>query len=75
MLTWIALVVTLIRYPQAEGDPIKSSYMLFLAPAFALAGSAFAERMWRRHRAARLALAAWSILYALSYAGFVATSF
>lgn len=75
VLTWIAFVVTLVRYPQAEGDPIKSSYMLFLAPVFALAGTAFAERVWRRHRAVPVAIAAWAILYALSYAGFVATSF
>ena len=35
-LSWIAFVVTLVRYPQAEGDPIKASYMLYLVPLFAL---------------------------------------
>jgi 4-amino-4-deoxy-L-arabinose transferase-like glycosyltransferase len=73
-LTWAAFVVQLIRFPQAGGDPIKASYMLFLAPVFAISGLAAARRLWLRGRAWRWALAGWVALYAVSYLGFLATS-
>ena len=73
-LSWIGFVVQLVRFPQAGGDPIKSSYMLYLAPVFAIAALAAGDWLWRRGRAWRVALVAWPALYALSYAGFLLTS-
>jgi 4-amino-4-deoxy-L-arabinose transferase-like glycosyltransferase len=67
-VTWVAFVVQLVRFPQEGGDPIKSSYMLFLAPVFALAAVAAGTRL------PRPLVTAWGALYALSYAGFLATS-
>ena len=73
--SWVAFVVTLVRFPQEGGDPIKSSYMLYLAPVFALSALGVAKRLWERGRTWRFALAAWAVLYAASYAGFLSTSF
>jgi 4-amino-4-deoxy-L-arabinose transferase-like glycosyltransferase len=73
-LTWVAFVVTLVRFPQAEGDPIKSSYMLFLAPVWALVAVRGGHALWERGGLWRVAVAAWTLLYACSYAGFLATS-
>ena len=73
-LSWIGFVVQLVRFPQAGGDPIKSSYMLYLAPVVAIAALAAGEWLWQRGRAWRVALVAWPALYALSYAGFLVTS-
>ena len=67
-VTWIGFVVQLIRFPQAGGDPIKSSYLLFLAPIFAVAAVEAGRRLPRR------LVLVWAVLYALSYAGFLATS-
>ena len=73
-VTWAAFLVQLIRFPQAGGDPIKSSYMLHLAPVFAIAGLAAGRWLWPRGRGWRCALLAWCGLYAVSYLGFLATS-
>ena len=73
-VSWAAFVVQLIRFPQAGGDPIKASYLLYLAPVFAAAAVAAAGKLWARGSAWRAGLAAWAALYALSYAGFLATS-
>jgi 4-amino-4-deoxy-L-arabinose transferase-like glycosyltransferase len=67
-VTWIGFVVQLIRFPQAGGDPIKASYLLFLAPIFALAAVEAGRRL------PRSLVLVWSGLYAVSYAGFLATS-
>jgi 4-amino-4-deoxy-L-arabinose transferase-like glycosyltransferase len=67
-VTWIGFVVQLIRFPQAGGDPIRSSYLLFLAPIFALAAVEAGRRL------PRPLVLAWGGLYAVSYAGFLATS-
>ena len=32
VLAWFAYVVMMIRFPQADGDPIQAHYLLFLAP-------------------------------------------
>jgi 4-amino-4-deoxy-L-arabinose transferase-like glycosyltransferase len=64
---WIAYVATLIRYPQAEGDPIKSNYVLFLAPACAIAAYAAARSLWRRGGLGRVLLCAWLALYLVSF--------
>ena len=73
--SWVAFVVTLVRFPQEGGDPIKSSYMLYLAPVFALSALAAAAQLWERGRAWRVAVAAWASLYAASYAGFLVTAY
>ena len=73
-LSWIAFVVTLVRYPQAEGDPVKASYMLYLVPLFALALVRAASTLWRRHKLWRIAIAAWVTLYAASFVGYLLTS-
>ena len=67
-VTWVGFVVQLVRFPQEGGDPIKSSYMLYLAPVFAVAAVEAGRRL------PRPLVLAWGALYALSYAGFVATS-
>ena len=66
--TWIGFVVQNIRFPQAGGDPIKASYLLFLAPIFALAAVEAGRRL------PRPLVLLWAGLYAISYAGFLATS-
>jgi hypothetical protein len=73
-LTWLAFLVTLVRFPQEEGDPIKSSYMLFAAPLWVLALVAAGERLWRRGTWSRAALVVWCGLYLVSYTGYLATS-
>jgi 4-amino-4-deoxy-L-arabinose transferase-like glycosyltransferase len=73
-LSWIAFVVTLVRYPQAEGDPIKASYMLYLVPIFALVLVRAASTLWRRRGLWRIAVGAWVTLYAASFVGYLLTS-
>jgi 4-amino-4-deoxy-L-arabinose transferase-like glycosyltransferase len=68
-LAWVGFVVTLVRFPQASGDPIKASYLIFLAPAAAIFAVAWAGRAWGRARRWRVAILLWSLLYTLSYAG------
>jgi Dolichyl-phosphate-mannose-protein mannosyltransferase len=75
IVAWVAFVATLLRYPQAGGDPIKASYLLFLAPAAAIFGVAYGDRLWRRSSWWRVALIAWLLLYAISYAGVLATTY
>ncbi len=75
IVAWAAFVATLVHYPQAGGDPIKASYLLFLAPAAAIFGVAYGDRLWRRSSWWRVALIAWSLLYAISYAGVLATTY
>lgn len=67
-VTWIAFLVQLVRFPQEGGDPIKSSYMLYLVPVFAVAAVETGRRL------PRPLVVGWGILYAVSYAGFLATS-
>jgi hypothetical protein len=75
LAAWSAFVATLVHYPQAGGDPIKASYLAFLAPVAAILGVAYGERLWRRAPAWRFALAAWAALYLISYAGVLATTY
>jgi 4-amino-4-deoxy-L-arabinose transferase-like glycosyltransferase len=72
--SWIAFFVEVTRFPQVGGDPIKSSYMLYLAPVFAVCAVLLGGDLRQRGRAWRVALAAGAALYLLSYVGFVATS-
>lgn len=75
VLSWVGFVVTLVRFPQASGDPIKASYLLFVVPAAAIFAVAAAARLWRRGRASRVALVAVATLYAISYAAVLATTY
>jgi 4-amino-4-deoxy-L-arabinose transferase-like glycosyltransferase len=75
LASWIAFVVQVTRFPQAGGDPIKSSYMLYLAPVFAVVAVVAGARLWERGRAWRLGLAGTAALYGASYIGFLATSY
>ena len=49
-VAWVAFVATLVHYPQAGGDPIKASYLLFLAPAAAISAVGAGERLSARSR-------------------------
>lgn len=74
-LAWIAFVVQLVRFPQGGGDPIKPSYLLFLAPVFAIGGLLSARWLWRRDRGWRPALLIFAGLCAVSYAGYLVTAY
>ena len=63
-----AFLVMLIRFPQREGDPIKSSYLLFTAPAWAIFSTAAWSALARRKAAAQAVLAGVAVLYVISYA-------
>jgi uncharacterized repeat protein (TIGR01451 family) len=70
----VAFAVMLVRFPQQYGDPIKSSYLLFTAPAWAV----FAIAAWvelRRRPRASLALAVVAVLYVASYGADLAAAF
>jgi uncharacterized repeat protein (TIGR01451 family) len=67
LVSFVGFVITLIRFPQHYGDPIKSSYLLFTAPAWAV----FSIAAWTallRHRRIAIVLVALAGLYAVSYA-------
>ena len=74
-LGWAGYVVTLIRFPQAEGDPIQAHYLLFLAPAAALFAVCAGRWAWRRSQPWRLLVAAWLLLYLISYGAVLIASF
>ena len=63
-----AFLVMLIRFPQREGDPIKSSYLLFTAPAWAILSTAAWSALARRKAAAHAVLGGVAVLYVISYA-------
>jgi hypothetical protein len=68
VVAFAAFVATLVRYPQAEGDPIKASYLLFTAPCWAAFTVAAWERLQRRSSEAAAAVAGVGVLYLGSYA-------
>jgi len=74
VVSWVAYVTTLIRFPQKGGDPIKVHYLLFLGPisvVLAIAGGGAFGRSGRR----RALLLAWVAVYALSWTFTLATAF
>jgi len=75
LLGWAAYLVTLIRFPQAEGDPIQAHYLLFLAPAAAIFAVCAGRWAWLRSRLTRVCLAAWLVLYLVSFGAVIVTSF
>ena len=63
-----AFTVMLIRFPQRYGDPIKSSYLLFTTPCWAIFSVAAWSRLRQHHRRVSLVLVVVAALYAASYA-------
>ncbi len=65
---FVAFVLTILRYPQADGKEIKAIYMLFTTPCWALFALDGWLRVAGRSRLARRALLpGFAALYALSY--------
>jgi 4-amino-4-deoxy-L-arabinose transferase-like glycosyltransferase len=75
LLGWAAYIVTLVRFPQVDGDPIQAHYLLFLAPAAGVFAVCAGRWGWMRSRATRFTLVAWLALYAVSFAAVIVTSF
>jgi len=61
-------VVMLLRFPQRYGDPIKSSYLLFTAPAWAIFSVAAWAGLRNRVPAVACLLPIVAVLYGVSYA-------
>ena len=73
-LSWASFVITLVRFPQEGGDPVKASYMLYLVPVFALVLVRAGSELRRRRLSWRIAVDTWVVLYAASMAGYLATA-
>lgn len=75
VVSFVAFVVELVRFPQTQGDPIKASYLLFTAPCWA----ALSIAAWDRLRDSRPRVAAGvvgvGVLYVGSYAATLAGAF
>lgn len=70
LLTIAALcgfLLMLIRFPQRDGDPIKSSYLLFTAPCWAVFSVAAWLEVVRRRARAQAILLTVAVLYVASY--------
>ncbi|HEY4345954.1 MAG TPA: hypothetical protein VGM80_00065 [Gaiellaceae bacterium] len=59
---------TLVRFPQRDGDPIKTSYLLFTTPCWAIFAVAAWAELRRRSRRLHLVLVGIASLYVVSYA-------
>lgn len=68
VVSFAAFVVMLIRFPQQYGDPIKSSYLLFTTPCWAIFSVAAWAALRRHHRRLNLLLVVVAVLYGASYA-------
>ncbi len=69
------LALQIVRYPQIGGVEIKTSYLLFTAPAWAVFSVAAWLTLARRHRLLRTGLAVAAGLYAISYATSLGATF
>ncbi len=67
LVAFAVFVGTLIRFPQRDGDPIKSSYLLFTAPCWAVFAIAAWAEIRKRWRKVHLLLVAVAVLYVGSY--------
>lgn len=67
VLSWAAFLTMLLRFPQRDADPNSPHYLVFLAPAAVALGLAAARVLWQRRGVARAAVAAWALLYAVSW--------
>ncbi len=68
VVAFAAFVVMLIRFPQRYGDPIKSSYLLFTTPCWAIFSVAAWSKLREHHRRLNLLLVVIAVLYVASYA-------
>ena len=75
VLGWLAYIVTLLRFPQADGDPIQAHYLLFLAPVSGVFAVCAGRWAWLHSRVTRAALGSWLVLYLISFAAMLVTSF
>jgi hypothetical protein len=75
VLSWVAYVAELVRFPQSGGDPIKAHYLLFLAPVSAVFAIAAASVLVRRGGWRRVLVACWVVAYSVSWALTFATAF
>lgn len=60
-------VIMLVRFPQRDGDPIKTSYLLFTTPCWAVFSVASWVELRRRRRRLHALLVAAAVLYVGSY--------
>lgn len=75
LLSWIAFVATLTRFPQHDNDPVKARYLLFIAPVSAVFGIAAGYALVRRRGWRRVMFYAWLAAYAISWTLTFATAF
>jgi 4-amino-4-deoxy-L-arabinose transferase-like glycosyltransferase len=75
LLGWAGYVVTLVRFPQADGDPIQAHYLLFLAPVAAIFAVCAGRWAWLHSSCTRIALVLWLSLYVISFAAVLVTTF
>ena len=75
IVSWTAYVVTLVRFPQKGGDPIKAHYLLFLGPVSVVFAIAAGLALARRGRWQRALVVTWLAVYAVSWALTLATAF
>lgn len=75
VLSWIAYVAMLVRYPQHDGDPINPHYLLFLAPVSAVLALVAVYRAWDRGGWPRRLVAAWVAAYLVTWVTVLVTAF
>ena len=75
LISWIAFVATLARFPQHDNDPVKARYLLFIAPVSAVFGLAAGYALVRRGGWRRVAFYAWLVAYTISWSLTFATAF
>jgi 4-amino-4-deoxy-L-arabinose transferase-like glycosyltransferase len=75
LLAWAGFIGTLVRFPQRDSDPVKSRYLLFIAPACAVFAIAAGSALVRRGGWRRALLYAWVAVYSVSWALTIATAF
>jgi len=75
VLSWVAFVGTLTRFPQYDNDPTKARYLLFLAPVSAIFGVAAGGALIRRGGWRRATFLGWVAAYTASWILTIATAF
>jgi hypothetical protein len=75
IVSFVAFVIELVRFPQAQGDPIKTSYLLFTVPYWAAFTVAAWELLRRHAPRVALAMAGVGVLYVGSYTAMLAGAF
>jgi hypothetical protein len=75
VVSWAAYIVTLIRFPQKGGDPIKAHYLLFLGPVSVVLAIAAGLALARHGGWRRALVVTWLAVYSVSWALTLATAF